>query len=75
VIADRNYEFDTVIERIEATGAKAVILPKSKRWQRPTEGKLYGLRNIKERYINKLKCFRRIATRYDKTVSSYLGFN
>ena len=75
VIADRGYDFDTVIEGIEAGGAKAVIPPKSnRRWQRQTDWKLYGLRNIIERYINKLKCFRRIATRYDKTDRSYLSF-
>lgn len=75
VIADRGYDFDTVIGTIEACGAQAVIPPKSnRRWQRPTNWKLYKLRNIIERYISKLKHFRRIATRYDKTDSSYLGF-
>jgi transposase len=75
VIADRGYDFDTVISTIEGSGAKAVIPPKSnRRWQRPTDWKLYGLRNIIERYIHKLKGFRRIATRYDKTDSSYLSF-
>jgi len=75
VIADRGYDADRFITYIEAKGARAVIPPRSnRRWQRPVEGKLYAHRNIIERYINKLKHFRRIATRYDKTDSSYLAF-
>jgi transposase len=75
VIADRGYDFDTVIASIERSGARAVIPSRrNRRVQRPTEWKLYGLRNIIERYIHKFKGFRRIATRYDKTDSSYLGF-
>src|SRR5688500_8926710 len=75
VIADRGYDSDRLISHIEAKGARAVIPPRSnRRWIRPTDWKLYGLRNIIERYINKLKHFRRIATRYDKTDSSYLAF-
>ncbi|MEQ8402130.1 MAG: transposase, partial [Silicimonas sp.] len=34
----------------------------------------YALRNRVERCFNKLKCSRRLATRYDKTAASYLGF-
>ena len=34
----------------------------------------YALRNRVERSFNKLKCSRRLATRYDKTAASYLGF-
>ena len=34
---------------------------------------LYKKRNLVERYFNKLKCFRRIATRYDKLGSTFLA--
>ncbi len=75
VIADRGYDFDTVMHRTELAGAKAVIPPKrNRRVQRSVDGKLYAKRNIIERYVHKLKGFRRIATRYDKTDTSYLGF-
>ena len=35
---------------------------------------LYRLRKMVERCFNKLKNARRVATRYDKTAKSYLGF-
>lgn len=37
--------------------------------------KIYRRRNVIERWFARLKQFRRIASRYDKTRSSYLGFN
>jgi hypothetical protein len=38
------------------------------------DGHIYALRNRIERCFNKLKNSRRLATRYDKTAASYLGF-
>jgi len=38
------------------------------------DGITYALRNQVERCFNKVKCSRRLATRYDKTAASYLGF-
>lgn len=35
---------------------------------------LYKLRNLVERFFNKLKNARRVATRYDKTAESFPGF-
>jgi transposase len=35
---------------------------------------LYRLRNLVERCFNKLKNARRVATRYDKTAESFIGF-
>lgn len=35
---------------------------------------LYALRNRIERFINRLKNSRRVATRYDHTASRFLGF-
>ncbi|MGV3657290.1 MAG: IS5 family transposase [Chitinophagaceae bacterium] len=75
VVADRGYDFDIVISTIEQLGAKAVIPCKSNRKvQRRTNWKIYKSRNIIERYINKLKHFRRVATRYDKTDANYMSF-
>jgi transposase len=39
----------------------------------PLDRELYRLRNRVERLNNKLKQFRAIATRYDKTAASYLA--
>ena len=74
VIADKGYDADYVVDTIESGGAKAVIPPKSNRKQLRTYDKhLYKERNLVERFFNKLKHFRRIATRYEKTARNYLA--
>jgi transposase len=42
--------------------------------QRPVDPLLYALRNRIERFFNRLKNARRVATRYDKTADSFLAF-
>jgi transposase len=42
--------------------------------QLPVDAAIYALRNMVERCFNKIKNARRLATRYDKTADSYLGF-
>jgi transposase len=55
--------------------AKVVIPPKSNRKKpRDFDKNLYKERNLIERMFNKLKHFRRVATRYDKTASAFLAF-
>ena len=41
--------------------------------QRVVDAALYRKRNLVERFFNKLKHFRRIATRYDKTARNFLA--
>ncbi len=75
MLADRGYDADAILEDLKARGATPVIPPKSNRKvQRPIDGALYALRNLVERCFSKLKHSRRLATRYDKTADSYLGF-
>lgn len=75
VIADKGYDSDELIRFIETQDAQAVIPPRSNRkFQRDYDQQAYRKRNLIERLFNKLKQFRRIATRYDKTATSYLGF-
>jgi transposase len=53
----------------------AVIPAKNNRREPvPHNREKYRLRNLAERLFNKLKNWRRIAARYDKTKKSYLGF-
>jgi putative transposase len=40
----------------------------------PYDKALYKERNLVERFFNKLKQFRRVATRYDKLLANYRGF-
>ncbi|MBV8663695.1 MAG: transposase, partial [Hyphomicrobiales bacterium] len=42
--------------------------------QRPFDAMLYKERNTIERFFNKLKHFRRVATRYDKLLVNFMGF-
>ena len=56
-------------------GGVAMIPTKRNRLvQLPDDAAIYALRNMVERCFNKLKNARRLATRYDKTADSYLGF-
>ena len=72
-LADKGYDADWLIAKLKAVGcAEVVIPPRAKRKvQRDYNRELYRGRNVVERAINKLKYFRRIATRYDKTARNF----
>lgn len=75
VIADKGYDTDSVLGKIEELGAIAVVPPKSDRKeQRGYDRELYKKRNLIERAFNKLKRFRRIATRYDRKALYFKSF-
>ena len=75
VLADKGYDADYIVEGALNCGAAAVIPPKSSRKNpREYDKDLYKERNLLERLFNKLKHFRRVATRYDKTASAFLAF-
>jgi transposase len=74
VVADRGFFARTIIERIEADGAKAHIPSQSNiRVRRVVDPDIYRERNLVERFFCKLKHFRRIATRYDKLARNFLA--
>ena len=67
IIADKGDESNRVLAFIRDQGTEAVIPPKSNRrepWAYDWE--LYRQRNLIERAFNRLKHWRRIATRYDR---------
>ena len=75
MLGDKGYDADPLVETIVATGAKVVIPPKrNRKTQRPFDVDLYKERNRIERFFNKLKQFRRVATRYDKLLANFMGF-
>ncbi len=75
VIADKAYDSDPFVAAIEAHGAAAVIPPKKNRTvKRDYDKHLYKERNLAERFINKIKQYRRVATRYEKTARNFLAF-
>jgi transposase len=73
-LADQGYDTNHVIATIAERGAEAVIPPKSNRVDpREYDETVYRERNKVERCVNKLKQFRRVATRYEKTARNFLG--
>jgi transposase len=75
MLGDRSYDADEVRIELAMHGVEAVIPSKVNR-KAPVayDREKYKQRNLIERMFNKLKNWRRVATRYDKTASSYLGF-
>ena len=69
---DRGYDADRIRERLALDGIEPVIPPISSRCQKlPYDKELYRGRNRVERFFNKLKQFRRMATRYDKLAKTF----
>ena len=71
---DKGYDSDAVREKIEARGIAPNIQPKSnRRWKPCFSPILYRGRNAIERMFNRLKDYRRIATRYDRLAQNFLA--
>jgi transposase len=75
LLADRGYDADWIGELARQRGAWANIPPKRNR-KDPIcfSPYLYRARNLIERFFNKIKQCRRVATRYDKLAANYLAF-
>src|SRR5882757_2639404 len=75
LLADRGYDADWIRELATKKGAWANIPPKSNR-RDPIcfSPHLYRDRNRIERFFNRIKQCRRVATRYDKLAANYLAF-
>lgn len=75
MLADKGYDGDEVRAALLMKGILPVIPPKANRKDAiPCDFEAYRDRNRIERMFNRLKQFRRIATRYDKTARSFLAF-
>ena len=75
LIADKAFDADTrVLEPLAQAGKAAVIPPRVNRVaQRGYDRDLYKARHLIENFFAKLKQFRAIATRYDKTARNFLA--
>lgn len=74
VIADKGYDSDTFVLSVQNISAQAVIPPRSNRKElRDYDQELYKERNLVERYFQKLKHYRRIATRYERLGRNYFA--
>lgn len=74
LLADRAYDSDALHQKMATRGVIANIrlMPTRKRFPAFDHG-LYRKRNAVERFFNKLKQFRAIATRYDKRDDNFLA--
>jgi len=74
-IGDKAFDSKKLVGYIENRGAEAVIPPRSNlKDQREFDRHLYKERNLVERFINRAKQYRRVATRYEKTARNFLAF-
>ena len=74
LLGDRAYDSDALRGTLAERGAWANVKPISARILAPVFSPyLYRLRNLIERFFNKLKHFRAIATRFEKHDANYLA--
>ena len=75
LIADKGYDADNrVVEPLAAAGKGVVIPPRTgRRSPRDYDRHLYQARHLIENFFAKIKQFRAIATRYDKTARNFLA--
>jgi transposase len=74
LVADRGYDSDALRAAVTSRGAWANIKPMPHRVNIPVFSQwLYRYRNLVERFFNKLKHFRAIATRFEKYDANYLA--
>ncbi len=75
VLGDKGYDSKALVAKIEAKGAEAVIPTlKTRAVQRAIDRERYKDRNLAERFWRRVKEFRRVATRYEKTDRNFLAF-
>ena len=75
VIADKGYDSDRIVQAIKDRGARVVIPPlRCRKLPRRYDRQRYKERNLAERFIGKIKQYRRVATRYEKKAANYLAF-
>ena len=73
-LGDKAYDADSLIETLDDRSITPVIPSKANRREpRKTDFALYRERNLVERFFNKLKQYRALATRYDKLANTFLA--
>ena len=74
LVADRGYDARTIVDLVARRGGRAHIpTSRDRKVQRSVDHAIYRQRNLVERFFNKLKHFRRVATRYEKTAQNFLA--
>ena len=74
LVADKGYDSQALREWLEERGTDAVIPPrKNRKIQYDYDAAIYRQRNVIERMFCRLKDWRRIATRFDRNLKSFMG--
>ena len=75
VIGDKGYDSDAFVKVVEKRGMQAVIPPRSNRSNpRTYDRPLYKERHLVECFFNKIKHYRRIFSRFEKTANHFMAF-
>ena len=76
VLGDKGYDSNDLVKHIESEFEAEAVIPSRKNAKHPRETgrELYKDRNKIERFIGRVKHYRRVATRYDKTARNYMAF-
>jgi transposase len=74
LLADKGYDANELLQTLAKREIEAVIPPRKNRLdQRDYDRQAYKHRNLVERMFNRLKQYRRVATRYEKLARNFLG--
>ena len=75
VIGDKGYDSDAFVKVVEERGMQAIIPPRSNRLNpRVYDRHLYKERHLVECFFNKIKHYRRIFSRFEKTAHHFMAF-
>ena len=75
VLADKGYDSDDFVEIIENQACSAIIPPrKNRKIKRNYDKNIYKDRHLIECFFGKIKHFRRIFSRFDKAIFSFMGY-
>ncbi len=75
VIADKGYDRNAFVQNLEEKGCRPVIPSKrNRKYPRNYDEHIYKERHLIECFFGKIKHFRRVFSRFDKTASSFLAF-
>ena len=75
-MADKGYDSDLMVGLMQMGSMSEAVMPSksNRKEQRDYDPEKYKGRNVVERAINRLKFYRRVATRYDKLLDNFLSF-
>ena len=74
LVADRGYDARAILDLVTAAGSRPHIpTQRTRKAQRSVDPALYRQRNLVERFFNKFKHFRGVATRYHKLARNFLA--